>query len=125
MLVEVSTMSFGTIKQKRSSYDAAFKLQVVGFATVNNNCAAARKFGVDEKQVREWKKRKNNLEEMPRAKKACRTGVAQFSELEKDLSEFVTECRQGGYIVTRNVIRLRALKMSKDESIKQKNQTTF
>ena len=62
---------------------------------------------------------------MPRTKKAYRTGVAKFSELEKDLSEFVTECRQSGYIVTRNFIRLRALKMSKDEKYKTQESDNF
>ena len=55
---------------------------------------------------------------MPKTKKACCTGVAKLSEREKDLSEFVTACRESGYIVTRNFIILRALKMSKDEKYK-------
>ena len=76
-------MNFGAIRQKRSTYDAAFKLQVVSFVTANNNCAAAREFGVDEKQVREWKKRKNNLEEMPRTKKLVVLEWPNFPNLKK------------------------------------------
>ena len=38
-------------------YSAKFKLQVVNFADKTNNCAASRKFGVNEKLVRDWKAR--------------------------------------------------------------------
>ena len=46
---------------KRKAYDPAFKVRVVEFAEANTQAAAARKFGVAEKQVREWKKKKEAL----------------------------------------------------------------
>ena len=45
----------------KKSYDAAFKLKVIEFAEQNTNRGAARKYGIDEKQVREWKKQKDQL----------------------------------------------------------------
>lgn len=57
-------------KQKRSSYEAGFKLKVVSRAEESNNSIASREFCVDEKQVREWRKMKADLEKIPKAKKA-------------------------------------------------------
>ncbi|KAJ1187489.1 hypothetical protein NDU88_004264 [Pleurodeles waltl] len=51
-------------KQKRRSYEAAFKLKVVSRAEKSNNSIASREFGVDEKQVREWRKMKADLEKL-------------------------------------------------------------
>ena len=39
---------------KKRSFDAAFKLKVLGYAELHSNRAAARYFGVDEMWVREW-----------------------------------------------------------------------
>ena len=48
-------------KRKRNSYDSAFKLKVIEYAENHNNCAAEREFGVTEKMVREWRKKKSEL----------------------------------------------------------------
>ena len=45
-------------KRQRNAYDGAFKLKVKDFAEKNNNSAAEREFGVSEKQVRDWHKKK-------------------------------------------------------------------
>ena len=74
-------------KRKRSAYDAAFKLNVIEYVEANNNCAAACKFCVKEKQVQEWQKSKATWEEMPRIKKACQIETAFYPELEKELSD--------------------------------------
>ena len=43
-------------------YSASFKLQVVKFASDNsNNSAASRKFGMDEKLVRDWRRKIDNI----------------------------------------------------------------
>uniref|UniRef100_K7FFL6 HTH CENPB-type domain-containing protein n=1 Tax=Pelodiscus sinensis TaxID=13735 RepID=K7FFL6_PELSI len=118
-------MSSSEIKRKRSAYDAAFKLKVVDYAEANNNCAAAREFCVHEKQVREWRKNKTTLKDMPRGKKKCPTRCASFPGLEKDLNDWVVECRQNGSLVTRTGIRLRALQMSKDEKYKSEKPSVF
>lgn len=102
------------LKQKRKSYAAGFKLKVISFAEESNNCAASRQFGIDEKLIRDWRKNKAKLENIPKSKKALRYGKTPFSELEKDLNDWIVECRQNGYIVTRTGIRLRAMKLSKD-----------
>ena len=42
--------------RKKNKYTAEFKLKVVQYAHLSNNCAAAREYGVSEKLVRDWKK---------------------------------------------------------------------
>ena len=44
---------------RKRSFDAAFKLKVIEFAEQNTNRSAARKYGVDEKRVRDWKKQED------------------------------------------------------------------
>ena len=47
-----------TTKKKRS-FDAAFKLRFVEYAEQDTNRGPGRKFGVDEKRVREWNRKMN------------------------------------------------------------------
>ena len=41
---------------KRMRYTAKLKLAAIKHAEENNNCAAAREFGVNEKLIRDWRK---------------------------------------------------------------------
>uniref|UniRef100_A0A8C0HJH9 HTH CENPB-type domain-containing protein n=1 Tax=Chelonoidis abingdonii TaxID=106734 RepID=A0A8C0HJH9_CHEAB len=116
-------MNNGEIKRERSAYHTAFKLKVVEYAEANNNCAAACEFCIKEKQVREWRKNKTTLKDMPRSKKKCPTRCASFPELEKDLNNWVVKCRQNGYIVNRT--RICALQMSKDNKYKSVKPSVF
>ena len=46
---------------RKRSYDMAFKLKVVACTEGESNRGAARRFGVDEKRVREWRKLKAEI----------------------------------------------------------------
>lgn len=48
-------------KRKNKSYNFEFKLTVVNTAKEAGNRAAARKYNVDEKRVREWRKQEASL----------------------------------------------------------------
>lgn len=76
---------------KRMKYNALFTLKVVKFAKSSNHSVAAREFGINEKQVREWKKAEEKLMEMPRTKCALRRGKQQWPELEEKLFKWVNE----------------------------------
>lgn len=102
---------------KRMKYSAKFKLQVVNFAEETNNCAASRKFGVNEKLVRDWKRNATQLAVMPRNKCANRGKSCQWPALEQELVCWVEEQRKCGFVVTRNMIRLRALACAKQSKI--------
>ena len=78
-------------------YSASFKLQVVKFASDNsniNNSAASRKFGIDEKLVRDWRRKIDNIKSLPKTKCADRGRKCQWPELEKKVVEWVEENRE-------------------------------
>ena len=98
-------------KVKRMKYSASFKLQVVKFASDNSiNSAASRKFGIDEKLVRDWRRKIDNIKSLPKTKCADRGRKCQWPELEKKVVEWVEENRKSGLAVTRNLIHLHAKK---------------
>ena len=102
-------------KRKRNSYDSAFKLKVIEYAENHNNCAAEREFGVTEKMVREWRKKKSELGGARKSAKRLRlTFTVPYKAMEDKLYEWVLECRSNGLIVTTTAIRLCALQLSKD-----------
>ncbi|GAB1599650.1 hypothetical protein Ahia01_000242400 [Argonauta hians] len=104
---------------KRRKYVASFKLKVVEVAKDSNNCAAARKFDVTEKMVREWRKKEDDLRKIPQNKCKMRKGSTPWPKLENEIAEWVSRQRQEGYVVTRNKIRSYALnwtKSNKDDS---------
>ena len=102
-------------KRKRNSYDSAFKLKVIEYAENHNNCAAEREFGVTERMVREWRKKKSELGGARKSAKRLRlTFTVPYKAMEDKLHEWVLECRSNGLIVTTTAIRLRALQLSKD-----------
>ena len=96
----------------------SFKLQVVKFASDNsNNSAASRKFGIDEKLVRDWRRKIDNIKSLPKTKCADRGRKCQWPELEKEVVEWVEENRKSGLVVTRNLIRLHAKKTAQQMNI--------
>lgn len=111
-------------KQMRRSYEAAFKLRVVAHAeAINNNKATGRHFGIPEKSVREWRKEKIVLEQMPKTRKTLRGRKPSNPELEKVLADWIIKCRQNGINVTKHKIRSRAVKLL-NESTSSKESTT-
>ena len=90
----------------RVSYTTAFKLRVIAYAVSNGNRAAGRQFSLDESCVRRWKLQRERLLKTPRNKRAQQYRPAAFPDIEKELSSWITEKRQGGIGVSTNVICL-------------------
>lgn len=109
--------------EKRMKYEASFKLRVVESARSSNNSAAARKYGVNEKLVRDWKKSEYFLKTISKKKCAARGAICHWTKLENDLELWVNENRENGYTVTRNGIRIQALKWAKAHPDKSNNFT--
>lgn len=97
---------------KRKSYEAGFKLKVVDYAEEYGNRSAERHFGVSEKVVRGWRKQRNQLEKMPKSKRAARYSSSPYQELEKELCDWVVDLRNNGLIVTRLAMRAKALQLA-------------
>ena len=102
---------FTKMPSKRMKYTAKFKLQVVKFAQESNNCTASRKFGVNDKLLRDWRKQVEKLKCMPENMCNNREKWCQWPDLEDKLVNWIKEHRQCAYIVTSNMIRIKALAM--------------
>lgn len=62
-----------------------------------------------------WRKSKENLEKMPRLRRANRGKKAAWPGLETDLLGWITEKRNNGLVILPSLVRLKALEMTKDE----------
>ena len=101
------------LTMKKGSFDAAFKLKVVAYSKTCSNREAARKFGVDEKRVREWKSQEDKLN-TPSSKKRRLSGGgrnAQLPDMEEVLVCWIDEMRSNNLRVTRSSIQRKALEL--------------
>src|SRR6218665_813150 len=105
-------------RKTRSAYAAGFKLRVVEYAEIHGNSKAMRHFGVNEKLVRDWRKSKEKLADIPSTQLCLRGGKSSFPELEVELNEWILSQRQEGYIITRESIRLRAVELKETDKYK-------
>ncbi|XP_057697601.1 zinc finger protein 28-like isoform X2 [Corythoichthys intestinalis] len=103
---------------KRKSYCAAFKLQVVKYATKKGNRAAGRTFGVNEKLVRDWRKAEVFLTAMEKTRKANRGQKARWPQLEKRLYVWVLEQRAVGILLSTAQLRLHAAEVASAMNLK-------
>ena len=102
---------------KRKSYDTAFKLKVIEYAEKCNNREASRKFGVGESSIRDWRKQRDQLKELP-SKRLRLTGggrKAQAPDMEEELSAWIDSQRSLHIRVTRSAIQLKARELYEGE----------
>ncbi|GIY86962.1 HTH CENPB-type domain-containing protein [Caerostris darwini] len=92
---------------KQSKHSAGFKIKMVQFAKESGNHAAARMFDVS---ISEGKKNEFSIINMSRNKCALSKGETKWPILEENVANWVLENRQNRLIVTRNSVRLFALK---------------
>ena len=80
-----------SLKKRRMSYTAAFKLKVIEYAEKNGgNRSSQQQFGVNEKQVREWRKKKAELESGSKSSRSQRVGVKPYwPELEQKVHDWI------------------------------------
>ena len=113
---ESEAVSVSAVKKKRS-FTASFKLKVVEYAEKNSNRGAARKFSVDDKRVREWRKQKNSLTELPTKKRRLEGGgrKAAYPNLEEVLVSWIEQLREENLRVTRSSVQAKALELVPQE----------
>jgi len=78
-----------TTSNKRKSYTAAFKRQVIKFAEENSNAEAERNFHVMENNIRRWRKNKEVIGGMSSKMKARRFGISPFTEVDLPLKQWI------------------------------------
>lgn len=81
-------------KSKRRSFTTELKLEVISYAEEKGNRAAGKRFEVDESCIREWRKKKKILEQIPKQKKSLRYRKEKFPEMEKELTECINELQK-------------------------------
>ena len=104
----------------KCSFDAAFKLKVIACAESTSNRGAAAKFFVEEKSVREWRKKKESLLMLPDKKKRLHGGrKANQPDIKEALMSWVSNLRCSHLRVTRTQIQRKALELSQGNQTKQ------
>ena len=110
-------------KQKRFSYPANFKLEVIRYAEEHGNKAAARLFGPSPTaaMIGVWRSRKDELVKMPKMKRAARGKTAKWPNLERKLKQWVEDQRETGLCVSTKMLmdkgRRIAEEMKKDNDL--------
>ena len=87
---------------------------MVEYAIQNTNRGASRKFGVDEKIVREWKKQKDDLELLPRKTKRLPGGGRRTAlpEVGESLAAWIEGLRAQNARVTRSSVQMKAVELA-------------
>ena len=61
-IIETSdNFSLSSSKRKRQNYSLEFKIEVIEEAKKSYNTTIARKYNIDEKLVRDWRKNENKI----------------------------------------------------------------
>lgn len=78
----------------RRSFDANFKRMVIKYVKENSSPAAQKKFGISEKNVRDWLKSEKRLKNACSQRKSFRgPKTGKYSEVEKLVVDYVHEKR--------------------------------
>ena len=81
------------LEMAKRSFSARFKLEAIAFAGSSTNEAAARNFQVDAKRIREWRKRKRDLQDLLEDGQAKRKRFVggRRPEISEDLEEILLD----------------------------------
>ena len=107
------------MSQKRKSYSARIKLEIIEFALIEGNSEAARRYNVNECNIRKWIKQKSVLNAMNREKRARRGREAFWKDLEKNLKDWIVNLRSKGFQVLPFDIKIKAKAMAQGMKIEE------
>ena len=97
----------------RRSYTAKFKLSAVVMAEEVGNRAAAKRLGINEKNVRLWRKDKAKISSQRKSQKSARFSKPHWPEMEEEVNAWVSKKRQSGLPVSQTMVRIEAKKIAK------------
>jgi len=111
-------MEEGLQKSKRLSYAAKFKHEVIRCAEDKGNRKAAAIFGVDESNVRLWRRHKAVISGCEASQKKF-TGPkkGRLPEIDEAVFTFFQERRKTGLFVSHDLLREEAIKKSRSLNI--------
>lgn len=113
--------------EKVCSYTVDFKLEVVNYAEQSSIHAAGRKYNVSRSSVRDWKKKKIQLEDLRKSsgsgahrRRLSGGGRKVFdSSTERSLIEWITERKQQGLTISGAMIIKKAKSLQQEKLHKQ------
>ena len=88
-------------KKRKRAYDASFKLMVVAYAETTTIRGAAKKYGVDGRRVRDWKRQKTELQSLPSEK--CRLKGGGRKALHRDVKGEATARNDDSEAIANNL----------------------
>nr|XP_006811386.1 PREDICTED: pogo transposable element with KRAB domain-like [Saccoglossus kowalevskii] len=109
------------MSNRRSSYDAAFKLKVVSMALESkNNRKTADHFGINEKQVRQWIRAKDQLySSKRRAKRLPGVGCkVKNISLDENFMQWFDGHRKNGNAISGRQLQMQARRITTDGTFK-------
>ena len=111
-------MEEGRQKSKRLSYAAKLKREVIWCAEDKGNCKAAAIFGVNESNVRLWRKHKAAISGCEASQKKF-TGPkkGRFPEIDDAVFTFFHERCKTGWFVSYDLLREEAIKKARSLNI--------
>lgn len=109
----------------RRLYIVGFKVEVLEFVEENGNMVVQRKFGVNEKFVRDWRKQKDVLKKIKKFQKVFRIYVLRWFEFEDRMEVFVLEQRSVCRVLNIVQLRLKAKVMVEEMKIEDFQGTVF
>jgi len=114
--IEVNEVAMSHKGKKVSSYSSKYKLEAIAHAENNSNNSASKKFNVDQKRIREWRKSKDDLISINKkyqgAKRKRLDGAGRKpldQQMEEVLVEWIYSRREKGLRVSRTFIMKKAL----------------
>lgn len=109
----------------RRLYIVGFKVEVLEFVEENGNMVVQRKFGVNEKFVRDWRKQKDVLKKIKKFQKVFRIYVLRWFEFEDRMEVFVLEQRSVCRVLNIVQLCLKAKVMVEEMKIEDFQGTVF
>ena len=113
-----------TMPPKRASYDAAFKLKVKQKANdFGSNRRAAEYFGVNEKQVREWRKSGDKLRKVQKTAKRLEGAGRPVAckQLDEKLIAWLKDSRVEGHAISGMALQLEERRITDGVAFKASN----
>ena len=87
----------------------------------NSVRATARHFDLQPNQVRDWRNKKDQLKaSAPHLLKLHSGRQASFLELENELANWILECREQGFPITRNMATKKAKELAQTDKYQKK-----
>ena len=95
---------------------AAFKLKLVEYAQRHRNRCACREFDECEKLIRDWRKKKAELQSLPGSRRSQRPVIKPYwPESEDKLNYWVLEKRHNGIGLSGMMVRLKAKGIAREQ----------